>query len=323
MLGAAGEALAAPVAGAAALVGGVGRGLAVGARSMWSGVKGMRQGRRGLNVMAALHYIGGLIMRLASVSATVLAFVTAPIAALLGAIRAALNVRQARRASKRQSSAEDAFEEARLRTQQFEEWKQRNPAGEQTDESAESAEAKEAGEQRNTLFLKAVEYLAGKNKAKKYRKYMQASGGVMVTAGTTALAFGVAGAGVSGVGIAVSIAALTALLASNPVGWGIALGLVGAGLIMAIGYYIYMMVKSLVKWYRGGKEGGKGVNRRKHAWILWNLAANEDYELCVRFLREISIIKKSPTDTKGMTLEEFKDDENAAIDFLMRKMASV
>jgi hypothetical protein len=332
--------LALGLGAAGAAVSTVGRGLVTGLRGAWSGLKGMVKGAgRGLKgryelmsgkkgpgfdpqasnarndtsqtAATVLNFVTNQSVQLAvqtgSTAATVTTAVTGPFGALLGAIKGAVSAFRAHRARKRQQQAESTAEElqrAGFVERQLEEWKSKHEGASETDIQTARSEI----EADRDTFLKAVLYLGGKNKAKKWRMIMESTGAFVGTAGSTALTAGMIAGAVG----------LTALLASNPVGWGIALALVGASLLGTIGYVLYKMINSAVL----GSQ--KGAAREKYARDFLMLV-KKGFQPAIQFLQEIGVLKAREEDKKGkFTLAQFTDQSNEtqSVAYLKSKMRS-
>jgi hypothetical protein len=319
----------------------VGRGLAVMGRGIWSGMKKIGKGiaavpgavknrydlmarkkGKGFDAQASnartdVGITAGSIINASvnngislaegagSTASSVAGAVTGPIAVLIGMIKGSVSAARAHRARKRQNIAEETVKDAQLgesAQRQFDEWV------ENTDDlSVEAATSKRAElHTDNEKFIEAVKFLAGKNKAKKWRSIMESGAAFTGAAGSLALTAGMIAGAVG----------LTALLASNPVGWGIALGLVGVGVVTAIGYGLFKLINAAVK----GDQ--KGVARRKHSEALFDLAV-KNHPLAIQFLKEIGVLKGAPEDKKGkFTLEEFTANKTQGVAHMMSKMRS-
>jgi len=246
-----------------------------------------------------------------SVGSTILTAVSGPISALIGTIKGVVSSARAHRARKRQNRAEQIAKENNaneLAQQQLTAWLEQ-----QNDVSDEDRENKQNELQTDsTQFLQSVTYLAGKNKAKKWRSILEASGAFTGVAGTTALTVGLIAGG----------AGLTALLASNPIGWGIALGAVGLGALAAIGYGFYKLAKSISK----RNSGTKGVNRSLHAHNLYDLA-HKGYQPSISFLQEMGVLKENDEAERGKfsmneIASDMQEDKEQIIAYIMGKMKS-
>jgi hypothetical protein len=102
----------------------------------------------------------------------------------------------------------------------------------------------------------AIEYAIKQKETKKVRRYITAFAGLASLGGGIALT----------AGGALGAVALGALLASNPVGWGIALGLVGIGAVVGIGMLCYKLFRRATK-KNPGKQREEMATRLYDAWI--------------------------------------------------------
>ena len=102
----------------------------------------------------------------------------------------------------------------------------------------------------------AIEYAIKQKETKKVRRYITAFAGLASLGGGIALT----------AGGALGAVALGALLASNPVGWGIALGLVGIGAVVGIGMLCYKLFRRATK-KNPGKQREEMATQLYDAWI--------------------------------------------------------
>jgi uncharacterized membrane protein YebE (DUF533 family) len=104
--------------------------------------------------------------------------------------------------------------------------------------------------------IDAIEYAIKQKETKKVRRYITAFAGLASLGGGIALT----------AGGALGAVALGALLASNPVGWGIALGLVGIGALVGIGMLCYKLFRRATK-KNPGKQREEMATRLYDAWV--------------------------------------------------------
>jgi hypothetical protein len=324
----------------------VGRGLSVAGRGMWSAIKSAAKSAKsggkeagaaakdqykllagkkgkGFDDEAAMGRTDTLISATSTINTTVsqgvsaatgatssaagvTSSVTGPIGVLVGFIKGSVSAARAHRAGKRQDKAEQTLKDSdkvEMAQKQYQEWFEKNKDAPAVQLVAARAERETDTEK----FLGAVQFFGGKNKLKKWRSIMESGAAFTGAAGSAAITGGMIAGAVG----------LTALLASNPVGWGIALGLMGVGAIVGIGYTLYRLINAVKK---GDK---KGVDRQKYSNDLVTLAA-KGHPYSIQFLKELGIIKTSADDKKGkFTLEEFTSNKAQVIAFLMNKMRSV
>jgi hypothetical protein len=117
-----------------------------------------------------------------------------------------------------------------------------------------SARAKADGG--DPAVIDAIEYAIKQKETKKVRRYITAFAGLASLGGGIALT----------AGGALGAVALGALLASNPVGWGIALGLVGIGALVGIGMLCYKLFRRATK-KNPGKQREEMAARLYDAWV--------------------------------------------------------
>lgn len=129
-------------------------------------------------------------------------------------------------------------------------------------------------------FMHVMEYFASKNDKKRWRARMEG----------TAYAVGVAGGLATTAGMIALGVGLTALLASNPIGWGIAIGLSFAGVAYTLGQYLHKAYRRSKRW-----QQGHGGERAQAATTLYDLAKS-GHPYSLMFLEELGVLKP---DTHG------------------------
>lgn len=124
-------------------------------------------------------------------------------------------------------------------------------------------------------FIHVMEYFATKNEKKRWRARLEG----------TAYAVGVAGGLATTAGMIALGVGLAALLASNPIGWGIAIGLSFAGVAYTLGQYIHKAIRKGKRWQKG--HGGE---RLQAATVLYQLA-KDGHPYAQMFLEELGVLK--------------------------------
>ncbi|MCA9935776.1 MAG: hypothetical protein KC415_17700, partial [Anaerolineales bacterium] len=274
-------------------------------------------GTTALNVInSSVNQAVGSTLEAGSTGAITLTAISGPLATLIGTIKGIVSSARAHRARKRQNLAEETAMRLMMEEEERDDQRVEQALQQSTDwvneQDAVPDEVAQTESNDKEEFLNAVLYMAGKNKAKKWRSILEASGAFTGVVGSTALTAGLLATGVG----------LTALLASNPVGWGIALGAVGLGALTAVGYGFFKMAKAIYKW----RKGTKGVNRQHYATVLYGLA-KKGYQPAIDFLKEMRVLKGGGRFSRGkFSMAELNSgrnkDKQQIIAYLMGKMKS-
>ena len=150
------------------------------------------------------------------------------------------------------------------------------------------------GASRDMRFYSAMEYFKKKTKRKGQRSAVESASYIAAAGGGVAL----------GVGGLLAGAGLLTLLASNPIGWGIAATLAFSGTIYLIGSAIY---KGIRRWKKARQGKISGAKRKFFAKELHELAG-QGYRPAIQFLQDVGVIIGS--NGKGKFAEmDLKDNE--------------
>jgi hypothetical protein len=156
-----------------------------------------------------------------------------------------------------------------------------------------AAQAKKMGH--DPEIVNAVEYAAEQKYGKAVRRTVNLVGGILATGASTATLVGGLIAG--GIG-------LTALLASNPVGWGIAVGILAIGTIIGVGLLIY----KIGRWIHKKRKGVLSEKRQDISLKLYKGVLAGD-TLATQAVNEIGLNAQAMKDasTKEETSKEVRD----------------
>lgn len=155
-------------------------------------------------------------------------------------------------------------------------------------------------------ILEAVEYAVKQKTRKAAMRYMQAMAGY-ASAGVSIAAFVAAKA--------VGFAALAALLASNPVGWGIAMAIAAIALAVTVGIFCY----KIYRWFKKRKERGQQRQQMATRLVDGVLAGNAIAVQAVQSLHldPLAISKECGSPPKGQSADAVKEGWIARV---MRKL---
>ncbi len=155
-------------------------------------------------------------------------------------------------------------------------------------------------------ILEAVEYAVKQKTRKAAMRYIQAMAG-----------FASAGVGIAAVvaAKAVGFVALAGLLASNPVGWGIAMGIAAIALVVTLGIFCY----KIYRWFKKRKERGQQRQEMATRLVDGVLSGNAIAVQAVQSLHldPLAIARECASPPKGQSAEAVKEGWIARI---MRKL---
>jgi hypothetical protein len=155
--------------------------------------------------------------------------------------------------------------------------------------------------------IEAVKYAIKQKHSKRIKRAIAARAGLASTASSIAI---VAAGG-----------AIATLLASNPVGWGIAVALIGLGALVGIGIFIY----KIGRWLFKKKKGILGKKRKQMAAVLFDRMTHGD-DIAIKALSILGV-KPKPEAMQTAYAEisggfAKKRYRSGAIKLIMRKLKS-
>ena len=171
----------------------------------------------------------------------------------------------------------------------------------------EKAEQEADEEGYDPEVIKAVRYAIEQKYSKFYKRHLAGLTGLAATGASIAIV--AAGGGIA------------ALLASNPVGWGIAVGLIGLGALYGLGLFIY----KIGRWIFKKKKGILGKKRNQMAAVLFDKMTHGD-EIAIKALSILGV-KPGPEEMQS-TYDQIdgkwskKKYRQSAIKLIMRKLKS-